>query len=72
MGPGQEASLLQRGVDLGRRRAIGRRADGRLDVGDQVREVIVAGFREMHLVQPSWGMFGIRVKTGHKRGCPKT
>ena len=19
-----------------------------------------------------WGMFGIRVKTGHKRGCPKT
>ena len=50
MGPGQAAPLRQGGVDLGGRCAIGRRAYGRLDVGDQVREVIVTGFRDVHFV----------------------
>ena len=50
MGVGQKAPLLQRSVGLRGRCAIGRRADGRLDVGDQVRQVIVAGLREMHFV----------------------
>jgi hypothetical protein len=50
MGAGQEAPLLKCGVDLGGRRSIGRRANGGFNVRDQVREVIFAGFREMHFV----------------------
>jgi hypothetical protein len=37
MRPGQEAPLLPRGVDRGRRRSTGRRADRGVDIGEQVR-----------------------------------
>jgi hypothetical protein len=50
MAAGQEAPPLQCCVNLGGRRAIGRRVDGRLDAGDQERAVIFACLHEMHCV----------------------
>jgi hypothetical protein len=49
-GAGQEAPLRPCGVDLGRRRASGRRADGGVNVREQGRQVIGADFRERHCV----------------------
>ena len=46
----QEIALLECRMDRGRDRAIVRRPGGRLDVGDQVRAVVVARLGEMHLV----------------------
>jgi hypothetical protein len=49
-GPGQEAPPLQRLMNLGGRRAIGRRATCGFHVSDQVRPGILTAFREMHFV----------------------
>jgi hypothetical protein len=54
MGPGQEAALLQRRVDLGGGRALGRWADGGFEVGHQVRQLIGTGFRAVHGVADPW------------------
>jgi hypothetical protein len=50
MSAGQEASLLQRGVDLGGHRPIGCGAGCGCNVRDQVRQIILTGFREMHCI----------------------
>ncbi|MGH8071899.1 MAG: hypothetical protein ACRERE_43035 [Candidatus Entotheonellia bacterium] len=50
MGPGQEAPLLPRLMNLRGCRAIGHRAAGGFHVSKQVRQVILTAFREMHFV----------------------
>jgi hypothetical protein len=46
MGAGQQAPLLQGGVNLGGRRAVSCWAGGGFDVRDQVRQIILTGFRD--------------------------
>jgi hypothetical protein len=54
MGPGQGAPLLPCGADLGGRRSICRRANGGFDMGDEVRQIILTGFRDIHFVAHPW------------------
>jgi hypothetical protein len=62
-------------MDLGGRRTVGGRAGGGLDVRDQVRQVILTGFREMHFVPDPLrgvlaGVVGFRIIGGaDEPGC---
>jgi hypothetical protein len=50
MGPGQHTPLLQGSVDLAGRRTIGRRTTHRFDIGDEVWQIILAGFCAMDFI----------------------
>ncbi len=65
----QEIAVLERRVDRGRHRAVGRRPGRRLDVGDQLREFAVARLGDMDLVPDPLGgallgVVGVRVMRG--------
>jgi hypothetical protein len=66
--------VLQRGVDLGGRRAVGCRAGGGVDGPDQVRQIILTGCRDVHCIaQPRRGVpaaiVGFRIIGGADEPC---